>query len=319
MVVDDRVIAMSAFEGVPGFSLPAHECQSIRMILERWQDLLPILHLARAAYEDGLHSAHLKSLSIPESAVRFYPPVDSPRQVFCTGANYRQHVIGLMLGDPDMRGLGNEDVTDPVELRRRAEAIMDERAANGVPYVFLRSPETLSGANDPVYLPRHFTKPDWELELAVVIGSTACDVSAAEARSCVAGYTILNDLTARERIFRKDMPGMGTDWLQGKNWRGSAPCGPYFVPACFVADPYALKIQLSLNGRLMQDESTADMVISIERQIEYLASILTLHPGDIIATGSPAGNGSHHGVFMAPNDRLEGTISGLGTQRFACV
>ena len=196
---------------------------------------------------------------------------------------------------------------------------MDERAAGGVPYVFIRLPDTLTGARDAVHLPRHIVKPDWELELAVVIGRTARDVTASNAMSHVAGYAMLDDMTARELVFRKDMPAMGADWLQGKNWRNSAPFGPYLVPQCFVPDPYALKIQLKLNGKLMQDESTSDMVIRIERQIAYLSSIVTLHPGDIIATGSPAGNGSHYGVFLKPGDVLTGEITGLGTQRTECL
>jgi len=224
-----------------------------------------------------------------------------------------------MVGDPDMRGVGRDGVTDPAELRRMAEATMDERAAGGVPYVFVRLPDTLTSARGPVHLPRQITKPDWELELAVVIGRTARNVSADTAMSHVAGFAMLDDLTARELVFRKDMPAMGADWLLGKNWPDFGPFGPYLVPSCFVPNPYALKIQLRLNGRLMQDESTSDMVIGIERQIEYLSSIVTLHPGDIISTGSPAGNGSHHGVFLKPGDILTGEITGLGQQRTECV
>ena len=319
MAINDRLLALSAFASIAGGGLLPDESGSVRKILGRWAETQPILHRTRAAFESGPAAATLRELSIHIDSVRLHPPIDSPRQLFCTGANYRQHVISLMLGDKDMRGIGNENIEDPAELRRRAEAIMDQRAANAVPYVFLRSPETLIGARDSVFLPRHFLKPDWELELAAVIGRTARNVAADKAMDHVAGYTILNDMTARERVFRKDMPSMGADWLQGKNWQDSAPCGPYFVPACFVENPYALQIRLLLNERVMQDESTADMVINIERQIEFLSSVLTLHPGDIIATGSPAGNGSHHGVFMAPNDVIEGTITGLGTQKTVCV
>lgn len=317
MVIDELALPLAAIEDVAG--LAAEFTQSIHALLDRWDEVLPRLHVARTAWDAAESADALRAQALPCATVRFHPPVDRPRQLFCTGANYRQHVIGLMLGDPDMRGLGNEHIEDPAILRQRAEVFMDERAADGVPYVFLRSPETLVGANDEVFLPRHFTKPDWELELAVVIGRTAADVTEDDVMAHVAGYTILNDLTARERVFRKDMPSMGADWLAGKNWRGSAPCGPYLVPSCFVADPYALRIELALNNRPMQDETTADMVIPIARQLSYLSGILTLHPGDILATGSPAGNGSHHGVFMAPGDVLTGSITGLGRQRTQCV
>jgi 2-keto-4-pentenoate hydratase/2-oxohepta-3-ene-1,7-dioic acid hydratase in catechol pathway len=270
-------------------------------------------------FDAGQYAEQLKSIALPIEQVRFHPPVDNVRQVFCTGANYRQHVIGLMMADSDMRGVGREDIDDPAELRRLAEQTMDERAAGGVPYAFIRLSDTLTGAGESVHIPRHIKKPDWELELAVVIGRTARNVSAADAMKYVGGYAMINDMTARELVFRKDMAAMGTDWLQGKNWPNFAPFGPYLVPACFVTDPYALTIQLWLNDQLMQNESTSDMVINIARQIEYLSSIATLHPGDVIATGSPAGNGSHYGIFLKPGDRMRGEISGLGQQSILCT
>ena len=319
MIVDGRAVALAAFAGIPDAAIGAHAVASVRLVLDDWDTNLPRLVRARAHLDDGPHSERLQRSMVPADIITFLPPVDGVRQLFCTGANYRQHVIGLMLGDPDMKGVGRDDVTDPAELRRLAEETMDERAANGVPYVFLRLPETLTGANETVELPRHIVKPDWELELAVVIGRTARNVSTADALSHVAGYAIINDMTARELVFRKDMPSMGADWLQGKNWPKFAPLGPMFVPACFVPDPYDLNIRLWLNDRLMQDENTSDMVINIERQIAYLSSIATLHPGDVIATGSPAGNGSHYGIFLKPGDRMRGEITGLGQQNILCA
>ena len=318
MIVEGQAIALAAFAGIPDAAIAPHAVASVRLVLDDWATNLPRLVHARAHLAEGPHSEHLRHKLVPTDSVTFLPPVDGVRQLFCTGANYRQHVIGLMLGDPDMKGVGRDDVTDPAELRRLAEETMDERAANGVPYVFLRLPETLTGAHETVDLPRHVVKPDWELELAVVIGRTARNVSAEDALSYVAGYAIINDMTARELVFRKDMPAMGADWLQGKNWPKFAPFGPVFVPACFVPDPYDLKIQLWLNDRLMQDENTSDMVINIERQIAYLSTIATLHPGDVIATGSPAGNGSHYGIFLKPGDRMRGEITGLGQQNILC-
>lgn len=319
MIINDQAIALAAFSAIPDAAIPAHAVKSVRQVLEEWDVCLPRLKIARANLVDGPNCEHLRKQLVCTDMVVCHPPVDGVRQLFCTGANYRQHVIGLMLGDPDMKGVGREGITDPAELRRLAEETMDERAANGVPYVFLRLPETLTGANDTVPLPRHIQKPDWELELAVVIGREARDVSVEDALSYVAGYAIINDMTARELVFRKDMPAMGADWLQGKSWPKFAPFGPIFVPACFVEDPYNLKIQLWLNDRLMQDENTSDMVIGIERQIAYLSSIATLHPGDVIATGSPAGNGSHYGIFLKPGDHMRGEITGLGQQNIVCT
>ena len=319
MVLGDRVIPLQTLAKEGHLALPMSDFGSVRTLLDAWDSVLPVLQALSRQLTGERPALDPKALGVPASTVGFLPPVDSPRHVFCIGANYRQHVIGLMLGDPDMRGLGREGVTDPAELRRLAEATMDERAAGGRPYAFIRFPDTLIGAHQSVYLPRDIQKPDWELELAVIIGRRARNIVAAEAMSCVAGYAIINDLTARERVFRKDMPAMGADWLLGKNWQDSAPFGPLFVPACFVKDPYDLRIQLNLNDRVMQDESTSDMVIRIDRQIEFLSSIIELQPGDVIATGSPAGNGSHYGVFLKPGDVMTGSITGLGQQRTACT
>jgi 2-keto-4-pentenoate hydratase/2-oxohepta-3-ene-1,7-dioic acid hydratase in catechol pathway len=135
----------------------------------------------------------------------------------------------------------------------------------------------------------------------------------------VAGYVIVNDLTAREHIFRRDGSAIGADWLSGKCFPTFLPFGPLIVPREFVPDPYDLTIHLSVNGKVYQNESTADMMIGIERQIEYLSDRLVLLPGDVICTGSPYGNGSAVGVFLKPGDVMEGTISGLGRQLNRCV
>jgi len=109
------------------------------------------------------------------------------------------------------------------------------------------------------------------------------------------------------------------DWLSGKCFPTFLPFGPMVVPKQFVADPYALNIRLSVNGKVYQDESTADMMINIERQVAYLSDRLELMPGDLICTGSPYGNGSAFGVYLQPGDRIEGTITDLGTQRNRCI
>ena len=135
----------------------------------------------------------------------------------------------------------------------------------------------------------------------------------------VAGFVIVNDVTAREHIFRRDGSAIGADWLSGKCFPTFLPFGPTIVPRQYVADPYDLMIRLSVNGKVYQNESTADMMASIERQIAYLSDRVELLPGDVICTGSPYGNGSAFGVFLKDGDVMEGTITGLGTQRNRCV
>jgi 2-keto-4-pentenoate hydratase/2-oxohepta-3-ene-1,7-dioic acid hydratase in catechol pathway len=240
-----------------------------------------------------------------------------PGQVFCTGANYKKHVVGLIMGDPSMRTAEHENLT-PEELNERVEAMMDQRA-KAQPFVFLKLPSCVIGPRDDVVLPRNVEKPDWELELGVVIGKRAHHVSAAEAMDHVAGFAVVNDVTAREHIFRRDGSAIGADWLSGKCFPTFLPFGPMLVPKEQVADPYDLKLTLKVNGTTYQDESTSDMMASIERQIEYLSDRVILEPGDLICTGSPYGNGSAFGVFLRPGDIIEATIDGLGTQRNRCI
>jgi len=263
---------------------------------------------------------------IDEAAWQAAPPLDEaavlapyrPRQVFCTGANYRKHVIGLIMGDPAMR-TAEHDAMTPEQLRAHAEQVMDEKAANATPFCFLKLPSCVVGPNDDVILPRNVAKPDWELELGVVIGKRCHHVTPQQAMDHVAGFAVVNDVTARELIFRRDGSAIGPDWLSGKSFPTFLPFGPLIVPKEAVADPYALNIRLSVNGKVYQDESTADMMISIERQIAYLSERVILQPGDLLCTGSPYGNGSAFGVFLQPGDRMEGSITGLGTQRNRCV
>lgn len=240
-----------------------------------------------------------------------------PRQIFCTGANYRKHVIGLVMGDPSMRSSEEASETDSERLAR-VERLMDERA-HSPPYCFIKLPSCVVGPTDAVILPRNVAKPDWELELGVVIGRRARHVPAERAMEHVAGFAIVNDVTAREHIFRRDAGAIGADWLSGKCFPTFLPFGPVVVPRQFVPDPYELMIRLVVNGRTFQDESTRDMLIGIERQVAYLSDRVELQPGDLICTGSPYGNGSAFGVFLEAGDVMEGTITGLGRQRNVCI
>jgi 2,4-diketo-3-deoxy-L-fuconate hydrolase len=243
-----------------------------------------------------------------------HPAVDLPRQIFCTGANYRKHVVDMTVdakvGPPGLNESG---------LRRWAENMMDERAATGEPYAFTKPVSTVSGAYDPLVLPNTTTQPDWELELAVVIGRRGYQIPREQALDYVAGYCIVNDVSARDLIPRTDYKMLGTDWLRSKGQPGFLPLGPYVVPKAFVSDPHRLKMRLSVSGQIMQDESTADMLFGIERQIEYISRYSRLLPGDIICTGSPAGNGTHYNRYLRAGDVIEAEIEGLGRQRQACV
>ncbi|MDG5806206.1 fumarylacetoacetate hydrolase family protein [Streptomyces ossamyceticus] len=277
---------------------------TMRGLLDQWAVALPLLH--NLAADPGTERR-------PLADFRVHAPIE-PRQVLQSGANYRQHVIDLHVAHRD-------PADDRSEEERRAEAaeIMDRRAAEDLPYVFIGLPSAITGPYDDVVLPSWAEKPDWELELTVVIGEAAYQVSAEEALEHVAGYTIANDLTDRATVFRRDMPQIGTDWLRSKNAPGFTPLGPWIVPAESIAHPDDVRVTLRLNGETMQDESTKDMIFNVARMVAYASQTARLLPGDLILTGSPAGNGMHWGRLLRDGDVMEGSVTGLGVQRTRCV
>jgi 2-keto-4-pentenoate hydratase/2-oxohepta-3-ene-1,7-dioic acid hydratase in catechol pathway len=240
----------------------------------------------------------------PLDGLRVLPPV-RPGQILQSGANYRRHVIDLHVSE------GGD--------RAEAEAIMDARAASGEPYLFAGLPSALCGPGDDVVLPSEGAKHDWELELAVVIGRPARRVSAEDAMRYICGYTICNDITTRDLVYRPDLDRIGTDWVRAKNRPTFLPTGPYLVPAAFVPEPSGLRITLRHNGVVRQDELSKDMIFDVPRLVSYASALVPLTPGDLLLTGSPAGNGAQWGVFLAPGDVMEAEITGLGNQRNTCI
>lgn len=275
-------------------------------LLQRWESSLETL--AELRQGDLAGSRRLGEL-------RAHPPVVG-RQVFCAGANYTKHVRQIMFtaarSDPK-----NEQRSDD-ELRTAAEGVLRQRTESGMPYVFCAPPSALCGAHDDVVLWGPGTQHDWELELTVVIGRHASNVTAASAMQHVAGYTISNDVSTRDLIERPGFPM--TDLLMSKCRPTFFPTGPYMVPAEFVPDYRKLRITLSVNGEVMQDEGVDDIIYGIEELIAYASSVVDLAPGDLLLTGSPAGNAGHHDSrWLRPGDVMEGTITGLGVQRNHCV
>lgn len=296
VTADARVLDLRAAFG--------DEHLTVRSLLADWDTALG--RLSALAADDGPGDG-------PLADFRVHAPVE-PRQVFQSGANYRQHVIDLHVAHLD-------PADDRPEEERRAEAaeIMDRRAAGDLPYVFIGLPSAITGPYDDVVLPAWAEKPDWELELAAVIGRPAHRVSVEEALDHVAGYTIANDLTDRATVFRRDMPQIGTDWLRSKNAPGFTPLGPWLVPAESVTDPGDLRLVLRLNGESMQDESTKDMIFDVARLVSYASQSAELLPGDLVLTGSPAGNGMHWGRLLRDGDVMDASVTGLGAQRTRCV
>jgi 2,4-didehydro-3-deoxy-L-rhamnonate hydrolase len=248
----------------------------------------------------------------PRADVELTAPV-TPRQVLQTGANYRQHVIELVAA-----GLTQNSDHTPEQAREFAATMMDERAAHGEPYFFIGLPACVVGDDVPLVLPGYSDVHDWELELAVVIGREAYRVDRDHALDHVAGYTIVNDITTRDLVFRKDMKEIGTDWFRAKNAPGFLPTGPFLVPARSV-DPGSVTVRLELNGKVMQDGSSSDLLFDIPALVAAASQTAPLLPGDLLLTGSPAGNGQHWKRFLRDGDVMTGSITGLGTQVVRCV
>lgn len=301
VVVAQQVIPLWAFSQLTG-------ADSMLALLEDWETNFAVLQNEIAT---------VSAAASPLEQLNIHPPVNLPRQVFCSGANYKKHVIDLIIDE----GGGPLTETMTTEERRVwATKMMDERAATGYPYMFSKPVSVVTGAYDNIVLPPHAKAPDWELELGVIIGHKARHVAKAEALNYVAGYSIVNDITNRDHVFRRDaVKAMGSDWVAAKGSPTYLPFGPYLVPAAFVPNPQDLQLMLKLNGEIKQNESTADMIFDIARQIEYLSSLVELWPGDVICTGSPAGNGTHYKRFLQAGDVVESTITGLGRQRNVCV
>lgn len=236
-----------------------------------------------------------------------------PRQVVQAGANYREHVIDLVVASAR-----RADPRPIAELRAWAGAMMDERRATGDPFLFLGLPACVVGDDVPLRLPTRGTQHDWELEVAAVIGRPCFRVTRDDALAHVAGYAIVNDVTTRDLAFRTDVPELGIDLFRSKFAPGFLPTGPLLVPAPFV-DPTELHIRLELNGEVMQDASTSDLLFDVGDLVAAASRTVPLLPGDLLLTGSPAGNGLHHGRLLRDGDVLTGSVTGLGTQVVRCI
>ncbi len=300
LVLEDRVFDLSSRFG---------DEKTLSDLIASWSASLPRLQeLADSLGEDdGDHAL---------ASLRPLPPVSPDGQVFQAAANYRQHVLELMAG-AEHRGDASDGLSS--EDREEAAAALDERARDGAPFVFLGSSHAMVGADDDVVLPEGSEQHDWELELAVVIGARGRRLARDEAMSVIAGYTICNDITTRDALFRADARSLGLDWLAGKNSPTFLPTGPLLVPAAHVENPMDLRLHLAVNGRTMQNETTADMLFDVADLIAHISNIAELRPGDLVLTGSPAGNGASHGIFLQPGDLIDSSITGLGGQRNRCV
>ena len=234
------------------------------------------------------------------------PPILKPSKMIYAAANYGGHIREML----------NAGTARTDEER---ENMLDRDKARVRPYSFLKAPSSLAGAFDDIVIPTQYAKIDWEVELALAIGRPAKRVAAEHALNHVAGYMTTNDVTARDGQGRPDWPTLRTDWFTGKSHDTFAPMGPYFVPAAFVPDYRTVQLTLKVNGETKQDDPAGEMVFSAEEQIEHASAQLTLHPGDIISTGTPEGVGLGQGTYLNAGDIDEAEAAGLGAQRCRVV
>jgi 2-keto-4-pentenoate hydratase/2-oxohepta-3-ene-1,7-dioic acid hydratase in catechol pathway len=229
----------------------------------------------------AIRAADLSSLPIVDGTPRIGACFADVPNFFCIGLNYTKHAIET----------GMEPPKEPI--------------------IFSKATSCLSGPNDPVIIPRGSQKTDWEVELGVVIGKSASYVSQEDALDYVAGYCVINDVS--ERSFQIERGGQ---WIKGKSAPTFGPVGPWFVTADEIADPQKLDLSLSLNGQVVQNSNTDDMIFTVREIISHMSQFMELRPGDIIATGTPSGvgMGMKPQRFLSAGDVMELTVQGLGTQ-----
>jgi 2-keto-4-pentenoate hydratase/2-oxohepta-3-ene-1,7-dioic acid hydratase in catechol pathway len=317
-VIAERVYAIHALEELAGgLGYRLQGTQFVLSLLESWDENLPAFQAIAAALSSATAvpaARRVIDAGKPLSELRTHAPVQ-PRQIFQAGANYHKHVVDLIVDG----AVARDPSTNKEQVRANASEMMRKRAASGKPFVFMGLWSSVIGPYDPIVVPYDVEQPDWELELAAVIGRPARRVSRETALDYVAGYTVANDITSRELVARPDVPQMGMDWIASKGTPTFLPVGPFITPSAFAGDPQSLQVTLRLNGQIMQDESTADMIFSVARLIEFISQHAQLLPGDLVLTGSPSGNGTHYNRYLRDGDVLVGEITGLGSLRNPCV
>jgi 2,4-diketo-3-deoxy-L-fuconate hydrolase len=221
-------------------------------------------------------------LPVISGAERLGSPIARPSKILCIGLNYAKHAA-------------ESNMAIPAE-----------------PILFMKSTTSLSGPFDPIIIPKDSVKSDWEVELAFVIGKKASYVSEADAMDYVAGYVLHNDVSEREWQLER-----GGTWDKGKGCDTFAPLGPFLATKDEIADPHNLRLWLKLNGKILQDSNTDDLIFNIPFLISYVSKFMTLLPGDVVSTGTPAGVGLglNPPVYLKPGDVMELGIDGLGVSK----
>ena len=281
LVIGEEVFDAAALTGHPGDA-------TVLGILEDWAMAAP--RLARAAGAPG------KGRALADT--RLLAPIRWPSAIYCAGANYADHAAEMA------RAQNRPPPPDPHTLGLK-------------PWHFIKAGRsTLAAPGETVVITGMSQTMDWEIELAAVIGRPAKNVTLGQALDHVAGYTIANDLSARDMGRRTGVPDDSPfkfDWVAHKNFDGACPLGPWIVPASDIPDPQNLSLKLWVNDVIKQDSNTAKMIFSIAEQIAHLSSRITLNPGDVVLTGTPSGVGAARKEFLKPGDEVKLAIEHIGT------
>ncbi len=255
-------------------------------------------------------AAKAPAFSMPVAQVKTLPPIPDPTVLLSTAVNYTEHAM---------------EMTGTATAAASAAAV-DPKIAQGIPgywqrrpgdprqnpYFFVKANSAITGNHDPILLPPGRERIDWECEMNIVIGKTAKRVNRDNAAEYIFGFTLMNDVS--DRGGRAD-GRHGSDWQLGKSHDTFAPLGPYVVPRQFIANPQKLAIKFLLSGKVMQDSNTDRMTHTVYELVEYASHMMTLHPGDLISTGSPAGVGTARAtpIYFKDGDTSSCTIEGIGT------
>lgn len=299
LVLRDSIVVDLSRAGV---NAPA----TLKDLIARWDNGMAT-RLAKIAADA---SQQRPANAVDLTQLKTLPPIPDPQTILMAAVNFQEHAVEMGV---ESTKAASAAAVDP-KVSQGIPGMWERKAGDTRhnPYFFPKLRASIIGNGDAIVIPARRDRVDWECELAVVVGKTAKGVTADRAQDYIFGYTMMNDVS--DRGGRADAR-FGTDWLIGKSHDTFGPMGPYVVPREFVPDPQKLSIKFTLSGTVMQDSNTDRMTHNVFELLEFASHIITLQPGDILSTGSPAGVGTARGtpIYMKAGDTSVCTVERIGT------